>query len=94
MNEHIDLLLTSAKVSTRNNPWTSLATHAVSSAYNISMIGYYRYQLGLAKYPNIGITDEQVAQYRRDLVKHSILLSIDIIGLIIKAGYGTKSSDY
>lgn len=34
MNEEKDILFASAKLVSLNNPWASIATHAVSSAYN------------------------------------------------------------
>lgn len=39
MNEHIDILLTSAKLASRNNPWADIAMHAISSGYNVAMMG-------------------------------------------------------
>ena len=64
MNEHIDLLLTSAKLATRETPWASIATHAISSGYNAVMIGKYRYELGLVKAGTVSYSTEQIQSLR------------------------------
>lgn len=89
MNERIDILLTSAKVASRNNPWASLATHAISMAYNIyniSMIGQYGYQLQAAKATNYGYDAQECARsIQRERIKHSVLLGLDIASLYLQA---------
>lgn len=66
MNEHIDILLTSAKIASRNNPWANLATHSISMAYNISMIGRYGYQLGVARTDNGYVSQEYLRSIQRE----------------------------
>lgn len=83
MNEDKDILFASAKLASLNNPWASIATHAVSSAYNAAMIGKYRYELGLVKAGVASYSVEQVQSFRRDLIKHCVLEAIDVLGLFM-----------
>ena len=85
MNEHIDVLLTSAKLATRENPWASIATHAISSGYNVAMIGKYSYELGLVKAGAVSYSADQVQLLQRNLAKHCALGTLDVIGLFICA---------
>ena len=88
MNENIDILLTTAKVASRNNPWAHLATHTLSMGYNVSMIWYYQYQLGLATAMGPGyVTQEQIHSIRQECVKHTVLGLIDGLGLLVSAIY-------
>ena len=83
MNEQVDILLTSAKLASRNNPWANIATHAVSSGYNAAMIGRYRYELGLVKAGVSSYSADQIQSILRDLFKHCVLEAMDVIGLIM-----------
>ena len=85
MNEHIDVLLTSAKLATRESSWASIATHAISSGYNAAMIGKYRYELGLVKAGAVSYSADQVQSLQRDLAKHCVLGVLDVIGLCMCA---------
>lgn len=49
MNEHIDLLFTTAKIATRNNPWAHLTAQTLSMGYNASMLWHYNYPLAMAQ---------------------------------------------
>ena len=79
MNEHIDIILTSAKQATRNSPVAHLSTHAVSMGYNVSMLWYYNYQLAMA--PEY-MTAEQIQAMKQERIKHTVLLSLECLGLI------------
>ena len=85
MNERIDILLTSAKIASRNNPWANLATHSISMAYNISMIGRYGYQLVEARADNGHVSQEYYHSIQRERIKHTVLAGIDIFGLLLSA---------
>ena len=83
MNEHIDLLLTSAKIASRNDPKAHLATQAVSLGYNASMLWRYNYLLAMAQTVGPGyLSIEQIQAMKQDRIKHTVLLSIDCLGLI------------
>lgn len=85
MNEHVDILLTSAKLVSRNNLWANIATHAISSGYNAAMIGRYRYELGLVKAGVSSYSANQIQSLQRDLVKHCVLGAMDVLNLIMNA---------
>lgn len=85
MNEHVDILLTSAKLVSRNNLWANIATHAISSGYNAAMIGRYRYELGLVKAGVSSYSADQIQSLQRDLVKHCVLEAVDVLKLFLKA---------
>ena len=85
MNEHVDILLTSAKLASRENPWASIATHAISSGYNAAMIGKNRYELGLVKAGAVSYSADQIQSLQRDLAKHCVLGLLDVIGLFMCA---------
>ena len=85
MNEQIDLLLTSAKLVTRGNPWPSIATRAISSGYNAAMIGKYRYELSLVKAGVVSCSVNQIHSLQRDLTKYCVLEVLDVFGLFIGA---------
>ena len=85
MNEHFDILLTSAKIASRNNPWANLATHSISMVYNISMIGRYGYQLGIVRADNGYVSQEYCRSIQRERIKHTILAGIDVVGLLLLA---------
>lgn len=86
MNEHIDILLTTAKVASRNNQWASLAAHTISMSYNISMIWHYQYQLGFASAmgPNY-MTPEQIQHFKQECLKHTVLGLLDGVGFLLTA---------
>lgn len=84
MKEHTDILLTSAKAVSGNNPWASITTHAISMTYNISMIGQYGYQLQIARATNYGYASQEYLQsIRREKIKHTVLLGLDIAPLLL-----------
>ena len=84
MNEHIDILLTSAKIASRNNPWANLATHSISMAYNASMLWHYNYQLAMVQTMGPGsMSAQQIQAMRQDRIKHTVLLSMEGIGLVV-----------
>lgn len=85
MNEHVDIFLTSAKLATRENPWASIAIHAISSGYNVAMIGKYRYEMGLVKVGSVLYSAEQIQSLQQDLAKHCVLGVLDVFGLFIEA---------
>ena len=86
MNENIDILLTTAKVASQNNPWAHLATHTLSMGYNVSMIWHYQYQLGLATAMGPGyMSQEQIHRIRQECVKHTVLGLVDGLGLLVTA---------
>lgn len=86
MNENVDILLTTAKVASRNNPWAHLATHTLSMGYNVSMIWHYQYQLGLVNAMGPGyLTQEQIYSIRQECIKHTVLGLIDGLGLLVSA---------
>ena len=84
MNEYIDVLLTTSKHESRNNPWTNLATHTVSMAYNMSILWHYNYQLGMANTTGPGyLAAEQIQTIKRERLKHTVLLALESVGLIV-----------
>lgn len=86
MNEHIDILLTASKLASRNNPWANLATHTVSMAYNVSMLWHYSYQLGMANAVGSGyLAAEQIQTIKRERLKHTVLLALESVGLIVSS---------
>ena len=83
MND-IDLLFTSAKIATRNNPWAHLTTHAFSMGYNTSMLWHYNYQLAMAQTMGPGyMSADQIQTMKQERIKHTILLGIESLGLIV-----------
>ena len=85
MNEHIDILLTSAKNANQNNPWANLATHSISMAYNISMIGRYGYLLGVVRANNGYVSQDYYRFVQRERIKHTVLAGMDLFGLLLLA---------
>ena len=83
MNEHIDILLTTAKLATRNNQAAHLATHAISMSYNASILWHYNYQLAMAQAMGPGyMSAEQIQALRQDSIKHTALLLLESVGLL------------
>ena len=86
MYENLDILLTTAKVASRNNPWAHLATHTISMSYNLSMLWHYQYQLNLANAQGFGcLSQDQIQSMKQECVKHTILGILDGLGLLISA---------
>ena len=84
MNEHIDVILTTSKLATRNNPVAHLTTQAFSVGYNASMLWNYNYQLATAQAMGSGyLSAEQIQAMNRDRIKHTVLLSLECVGLIV-----------
>lgn len=83
MNEHIDILFAAANLATRNDPWAHLATQTMSMGYNVSMLWHYNYQLGMANAIPGYLPAEQIRTYRQERIKHTVLLSVVSVGLII-----------
>lgn len=83
MNEHIDILLTTAKLATRNNQAAHLATHAISMSYNATMLWHYNYQLAMSQAMGPGyMSTQQIQAMRQDRIKHTVLLSLEGLGLL------------
>lgn len=83
MNENIDMLLTNAKIASRNNPWAHITTQAISMSYNASMLWYCNYQLAMAQVMGPGyLTAEKIQAMKQDQIKHTVLLSLECLGLI------------
>lgn len=84
MNEHIDVLLTTAKFANQNNQWANIATHTISMAYNVSMLWHYNYQLGMVSAIGPGyLAAEQVQTLKQERIKHTVLLTLDCLGLLL-----------
>ena len=87
MNEGIDIAFLGAKVAAKDNTSTSIAVHGLSAAYNISQMFRYRVAFfdGQRLLAN-GATQETIAdteQYRRNMIKHSLLAGLDIVSLFM-----------
>ena len=83
MNESIDVLLTNAKMVSRNNTVAHLATQTLSMAYNSSMLWHYNYQLAMAQAMGPGyLPAEQIHAMKQERIKHTVLLGIECLGLI------------
>ena len=84
MNEPIDIMLTTAKLATRNNQVAHLTTQAISMGYNASMLWHYNYQLAMAKVMGPGyISAEQIEAMKQDRIKHTALLSLECVGMLV-----------
>lgn len=83
MNEHIDIILTTSKLATRNNPWAHLSVQAISMGYNASMLWHYNYQLAMAQAMGPGyMPEDQIQTMKQERIKHTVLLGIEGLGLI------------
>ncbi|MBO4634646.1 MAG: hypothetical protein J5669_04680 [Bacteroidales bacterium] len=83
MNEHIDIILTTAKLATRNNQVAHLTTQAISMSYNATMLWHYNYQLALAQAIGPGyMSAEQIQAMKLDRIKHTVLLTLECVGVI------------
>jgi len=75
-----------ANVATHNNPKAHLAACGISMGYNVSQIWNSGYQLSLAKAMGPGyMTAEQINSYRQERIKHTVLISVVSIGLILSS---------
>lgn len=96
MNEHIDLTFAGAKIATRNNEVASTAIHGLSAMYNVGQMARYRvlYFQEQNAYMNggPGASAILIEQYRREMWKHTVLASIDILSLFLK-GYSGMRAD-
>lgn len=85
MNEHIDILMTTAKMATRKNEAASLTTHSMSAFYNISQMARYRYFyyqcLSDGSQNALAIS----RQYSQEMWKHTVLGMLDCLGLIFSS---------
>ena len=94
MNEGIDIALVGAKVAASNNQTANLAVHALSASYNIAQIAHYRAMIaGLSNTQLINgvqISCNALTQYRRDLIKHTVLASLDVFTLFMIGFAGRK----
>ena len=83
MNDNSDILLTTAKTASQDNPWAHLATQAISMGYDLSKLWYCNYQLGMAQAMGPGyMPAAQIQAMKQDRIKHTILLAIKCFGLI------------
>lgn len=94
MNECVDLLFAGAKVASRNNLSASLIVHSMSAGYNIGQMAYYRYlmaeyQMAMNNGYALGCMDE-LRQYKRELMKHTVLSVIDVLSLFCIGIAGLK----
>lgn len=91
MNEHIDIAFAGAKVAAKDDPRASVAVHGVSLGYNIAQIGLYRYACGAAmanQRMGMQVNPEQIQQYRRESIKHTVLAGLDILSLFFMGSSG------
>ena len=94
MNEYNDIILTTAKIATLNDSRAHLMTQAISMGYNASMLWYYNYQLAMAQAMGPGyLSAEQIRAMKQDRIKHTVLLSLECIGLFV-AGICSSRKDY
>lgn len=72
------------KQTIRHNPWGQLATHVVSIGYNTLMLYNYNYQLAMAQAMRSDyMSAEQIQAMKKERIKHTVLLSLECIGLIV-----------
>ena len=94
MNEHIDLTFVGAKMATHDNEAASIAVHGMSAFYNIGQMARYRVLYFQEQYANMnggpGASATHMEQYRREMCKHTVLASLDILSLFIKGLSGMK----
>ena len=85
MNEGIDIAFMGAKIATRENMPASITVHSLSMAYNIAQMTRYRVEyINSQRLLINGATQvslSQQEQYRREMIKHSILATLDIASL-------------
>lgn len=87
MNEGIDIALSGAKIAASKNQAASIAIHALSASYNFAQMVRYQVlcaDLSYAQLPG-GIQNSMgtLEQYRRELIKHTILSGIDVLSLLL-----------
>ena len=94
MNENIDIAFAGAKIATRNNEIASTAIHGVSAMYNIGQMARYRYMYFQEQNAYMsggpGASCLFMEQYRREMWKHTVLASIDILSLFLKGISGMR----
>ena len=84
MNENKDVVITTANNASQNNPWANLVTHTVAMVKNVSLLWFYNYQLGMANAMGPGyLSAEQINTYKHERIKHTALLALGCLGLII-----------
>ena len=95
MNELIDLTFAGAKIAARNNEVASTAIHGVSAFYNIGQMARYRVLFFQQQYAYINggshTSSSLSEQYRREMLKHTVLASIDVLNLFIKGISGIRA---
>lgn len=95
MNEHIDLTFAAAKMATRNNEAASIAIHGVSAFYNVEQMARYRTLCYQEQYAIVNegscTLSSNMEQYRREMWKHTVLASIDILSLFINGLSGIRN---
>ena len=96
MNEYIDLTFAGAKIAACNNEAASIAIHGVSAMYNVGQMARYRAMYFQEQYAHMNggpvASAIRIEQCRREMWKHTILASIDMISLIIM-GASRMSTD-
>ena len=87
MNEGIDIALTGAKIAASKNQAVSVAVHAISASYNIAQMIRFQVLCASLSYAQLpgGIQNrmDTLEQYRRELIKHTILSGIDVLSLLL-----------
>jgi hypothetical protein len=87
MNEGIDMALMGAKIASSKNQAASLTVHALSASYNIAQMARYRALNAeiMNVQPSGGIQDcvDIGNQYRRELLKHTVLTGLDVFSLFM-----------
>jgi hypothetical protein len=95
MNEHIDLTFTGAKIAAYNNEAASTAIHGLSTMYNVGQMARFRSMYFQEQYAYLngspGASSTLMEQYRREMWKHTVLASIDILTLLIKGYSGMRA---
>ena len=96
MNEHIDLTIAGAKIAARDNEAVSTAIHGISAMYNVGQMARYRVMYFQEQYAYMSggpmASTILLEQYRREMWKHTVLASIDILSLFIKVFSGMRAS--
>lgn len=97
MINDIDLILTGAKIAALGNEPASLAIHGASAAYNIGQMAQYRVlylngQTALQNGKNLAAM-ALTEQYRREMIKHTILSGVDIATLLLIGITGLRRNE-
>lgn len=95
MNEYIDMTFAAAKMAAHDNEVASTAIHGLSAMYNVGQMARYRVSYYQEQYANLNGRPDASAilmeQYRREMLKHTVLASIDILSLFIKGFSGMRN---